>query len=389
MTIAACEIRDWSGLKVQPAEPNGKRVVVALSGGVDSSVAALLLHEQGYQVVGVMLRLWAGEPGAADEATGFVHNRCCTPDAVDDARALCQAIGAPFYLKNLEQPFKQAVVDPFVNGYLAGQTPNPCLNCNRLVRFTHLLNLARGLGADYLATGHYVRVESRSNSAMPGGREYQLLKGVDERKDQSYVLYSLTQEKLARLLFPVGHLTKPEVRELARQYGMPLAEKAESQEICFVTGGDYRDFLRRHAPSGSIAPGPILTTEGGVLGQHEGLAFYTIGQRRGLGIAASEPLYVLDTDPSRNALIVGPSDGLDRSLVRVRDVNWIGGMAPAAPFEAEVKVRYKAPAVPATIVPLAESHVEILLRGPQRAVTPGQGCVFYDGDVCVGGGIIE
>jgi len=251
MTTVNCEIRDWSRVAVTPAPPNGKRVVVAMSGGVDSSVAALMLHEQGYEVIGVMLRLWAGEPGDADEATGFVHNRCCTPDAVEDARALCQAIGAPFYLKNLEQPFKQAVVDPFIASYLAGKTPNPCLNCNKQVRFTHLLNLAQALGADYLATGHYARIVAEPHENGDGGVEYRLLKGIDERKDQSYVLYSLTQEKLAHLLFPIGHLTKPEVRELARGYGLPLAEKAESQEICFIPDHDYGRFIEEHAPSTS------------------------------------------------------------------------------------------------------------------------------------------
>jgi len=389
MTTGTCEIRDWSSLKVQPAAPNGKRVVVAMSGGVDSSVAALLLHEQGYEVIGVMLRLWAGEQGVVDEATGFVHNRCCTPDAVEDTRALCQAIGAPFYLKNVEQPFKQAVVDPFINSYLSGQTPNPCLNCNKLVRFTYLLNLARALGADYLATGHYVRVAERPNESLPGGVEYQLLKGVDERKDQSYVLYSLTQEKLAWLLFPVGHLTKPQVRELARQYGLPLAEKAESQEICFIARGDYRDFLRRHAPAGALIPGPIVTLDGAVLGRHEGLPCYTIGQRRGLGIATGEPLYVVGRDVTRNTLIVGPAEQLGQTEVCVRDVHWISGVAPNESIRVEARVRYKAPSVPATLTLLPDNRAAVILHLPQRAVTSGQGCVFYAGEVCLGGGIIE
>lgn len=387
MTVS-CEIQDWNNLKIERAAPNGKRVVVAMSGGVDSSVAALLLHEQGYEVIGVMLRLWAGEQGVVDEATGFVHNRCCTPDAVQDTRALCQAIGAPFYLKNVEQPFKQMVVDPFINSYLVGQTPNPCLNCNKLVRFTYLLNLASALGADYLATGHYVRIVQRPNEARPGGVDYQLLKGVDERKDQSYVLFSLTQEKLARLLFPVGALTKPEVRELARQYGLPLAEKAESQEICFIATGDYRDFLRRHAPVETFSPGPIVTMDGTVLGEHEGLPFYTIGQRRGLGIATGEPLYVVGRDVARNSLIVGPAEMLGRTEVCVRDVNWISGEPPSEPIQAEAKVRYKSPTVPATVTALTGNRAAVTLHLPQRAVTPGQGCVFYDGDVCLGGGII-
>jgi len=262
-TVPVCDIRDWTQLNVNPAPPNGKRVVVAMSGGVDSSVAALMLHEQGYEVIGVMLRLWAGEQGVVDERTGFVHNRCCTPDAVEDAHALCDAIGAPFFLKNLEEPFREAVVEPFIEAYLHGKTPNPCLHCNRTVRFTHLLNIARGLGAEYLATGHYARV----------------VRG----DDGLYHLYT-------------------------RQYGMPLANKPESQEICFIATGDYRQFLRRHAPPGALEPGPIIHVDGRELGRHEGLPFYTLGQRRGLGIPWHEPLYVVAKDHTRNALIVGHGD---------------------------------------------------------------------------------
>ncbi len=371
----------WDALRVQPAPPNGKRVVVALSGGVDSSVAALLLHEQGYEVIGVMLRLWAADED--DGADGFAHNRCCTPDAVQDARALCEAIGAPFYLKNVEQPFKEAVVDPFIREYLAGRTPNPCLHCNRVVRFTVLLNLARALGADYLATGHYARVVRDEE-----GR-YHLLKGVDAQKDQSYVLYSLTQEKLAHVLFPVGHLTKPQVRELARRYGLPLAGKPESQEICFIAHGDYRDFLRRYAPADAIRPGPIVHVDGQVLGEHQGLPFYTLGQRRGLGIPWHEPLYVVAKDMERNALIVGPRDALPVRLVEVEQVNWILGEPPPGPLEVDVRTRYKIREIPALVEPLGADRARVTLLAPQPAVTPGQGLVFYQGEECLGGGIIE
>ncbi len=381
ISVTCATPQGWDKLHVRPGPPNGRRVVVAMSGGVDSSVAALLLHEQGYEVIGVMLRLWAAE--GENGSDGFVANRCCTPDAVHDARALCAAIGAPFYLKNVEQPFKEAVVDPFVRDYVAGRTPNPCLHCNRVVRFTLLLNLARALGADYLATGHYARV--RQDEA---GR-YHLLKGVDARKDQSYVLYSLTQEKLAHLLFPVGELTKAQVRELARQYGLPLANKPESQEICFIVNGDYRDFLRRHAPPDALRPGPILHVDGHVLGQHKGLPLYTLGQRRGLGVPWREPLYVVAKDMARNALIVGPRDALQTRAVDIEEVNWIAGEPPARPVELHVRTRYKIREVPALVEPLGADRARVELLNPQPAVTPGQGLVFYEGEECLGGGIIS
>ena len=380
--IHNCEIRDWSRVATMapPGTPNGKRVVVAMSGGVDSSVAALLLHQQGYEVIGLMLRLWSGEQGFEDEY-GFKHNGCCTPDAVEDARGLAHALGAPFYLKNLETPFYEAVVDPFIQGYLDGRTPNPCLNCNRTVRFTHLLNTATALGADYLATGHYARIRGDIDSG------FQLLKGVDPKKDQSYVLHSLDQDKLSRLLFPVGEMSKPEVRALAQEYGLPTASKHDSMDLCFIASGDYRDFLIRHAPEGSIRPGPIMLLGERELGQHEGLPFYTIGQRRGLGIGWHEPLYVLGADRERNALIVGPKQALSTHTVEIERVNWIAGEPPAAQFETTARARYKAAEVPCTVVVTGPERATVTFHSPQRAITPGQGCVFYDGDVCLGGGL--
>jgi tRNA-specific 2-thiouridylase len=377
-----CEIRDWSKLAslLQPVEPNGKRVVVAMSGGVDSSVAALLLHQQGYEIIGLMLRLWSGEEGYEDEF-GFKHNGCCTPDAVEDARALASALGAPFYLKNLEEDFYEAVVSPFIQGYLSGGTPNPCLNCNRTVRFTHLLNLATMLGADYLATGHYARIRQDDAGQL------HLLKGMDPKKDQSYVLHSLTQDKLKRLLFPVGEMTKPQVRALAAQYGLPTASKHDSMDLCFIASGDYRDFLMRHAPEGTIRPGPVLLADGRELGQHEGLPFYTIGQRRGLGVGWHEPLYVLGTDRARNALVVGPKESLRTHVVEIERVNWIEGVPPDTIFETSARTRYKAPEVPCTVEVIGETTARVAFHAPQRAVTPGQGCVFYEGDECLGGGI--
>lgn len=380
--IQACEIRDWSGVtaRLKPVEPNGKRVMVAMSGGVDSSVAALLLHQQGYEIIGLMLRLWGGEQGYEDEF-GFKHNGCCTPDAVEDARGLAGALGAPFYLKNLEQNFYDAVVDPFIQSYLDGQTPNPCLNCNRTVRFTHLLNLATMLGADYLATGHYARIRQDEEG------QYELLKGVDPKKDQSYVLHSLTQDKLARLLFPVGEMEKEKVRELAADYGLPTASKHDSMDLCFIASGDYRDFLLRHAPEGAIRPGPVLFRGEKKVGEHRGLPFYTIGQRRGLGIGWHQPLYVLGADRSQNALIVGHKTDLRTETVEIERVNWIAGAPPDNTFETTARCRYKGKEVPCTVEITGETTAHVIFHAPQRAINPGQGCVFYDDEVCVGGGI--
>ncbi len=352
-------------------------VVVAMSGGVDSSVAAALLVEQGYKVIGIMMRLWA-EVGCGVGST----NKCCTPEAVEDARAVADTLGIPFYLLNVEQPFKQHVVDYFIDGYLRGITPNPCIECNRHIRLGVLYRHARALGADYLATGHYARVRR-----LPDGT-YQLLRAVDRRKDQSYVLHMATQEHLAHLLFPVGEYTKDQVREMARARGLPTASRNESQDLCFVYDGDYRRFLRQWA-NGAIRPGPIMRRDGTVLGEHRGLPFYTIGQRKGLGIAYKEPLYVLELDSERNAVIVGTREELGQSEAHVARVHWIAGRPPTEPIRGQVKIRYKARDVDATITPVAPGRVHIRFDAPLRDITPGQAAVFYDGDVCLGGGIIE
>lgn len=354
-----------------------ERVVIAMSGGVDSSVAAALLVEQGYEVVGVMLRLWAetrpGEPST---------NRCCSSEAVEDARHVAHILGIPFYLLNAERPFKDQVVDRFIAGYAAGVTPNPCLYCNRHIRFGRLLNYALGIGASALATGHYARVRRSADGT------YQLLRGVDRRKDQSYVLHVLTQRELAHLRFPLGELTKAEVRERAHQLGLPVAEKAESQELCFVADGDYRRFLQQWAPD-AVRPGPIVNRRGEVLGRHEGLPFYTIGQRRGLGIAGREPLYVMALDPERNAVVVGTRDELGRDELTAAQVNWISGAPPDAEIAVMARIRYKGADVPARVRPLPEGRVHVRFEQPLRDITPGQAVVFYDGDICLGGGIIE
>jgi len=350
-------------------------VVVAMSGGVDSSVAAALLVEQGYDVIGMMLRLWSEDCGEGGS------NRCCTPSQMADARRIAGQLGIPFYVIDTQDVFRRTVVQFFIDRYAAGDTPNPCLECNRLIRFEWLLNHALALGAEYLATGHYARIERAPDGSV------RLLRGCDPAKDQSYVLSVLTQDKLRHALFPVGEYAKPEVRRIAERLGLPVARKHDSQDLCFLADGDYRRFLREHAP-GAARPGPILTRDGRMLGQHTGLPDYTIGQRKGLGISHPEPLYVLDIDPARNALIVGPRAELGQRHLIAGRVNWIAGIAPHAPFRADVKVRYTARPAPALVTPLADGRVAVEFDEPLRDITPGQGAVFYDGEVCLGGGII-
>lgn len=346
-----------------------------MSGGVDSSVAAALLVEQGSEVVGIMLRLWS-ELAPGEEST----NRCCSLDAVDSARSVACRLGIPFYLVNAEEQFRTAVVEQFIAEYGAGRTPNPCVVCNRTVRFGFLLDYARRLGVDCLATGHYARVIEGS-----GGRRL-LRRGVDRAKDQSYVLHCLTQAQLAAVRFPLGELTKPEVRALAAARGLPSAGRAESMDLCFAADGDYRRFLRDWSPA-AVAPGPIVDRQGRVLGQHRGLPYYTIGQRKGLGIAAQRPLYVLALRPVDNSLVVGSADELGTLSLAVEAVNWIAGEPPAAAFDAEVQVRYHARPVAATVMP-RDGGAEVRFAAPLAGAAPGQSAVFYDGDVCLGGGVI-
>ncbi len=367
------------------------RIVVAMSGGVDSSVAAALLKEQGHEVIGMMLRLWS-EPAAAtdDGVEHVVENKCCSLESVGDARRISQLLDIPFYMINVEEPFRKTIVDYFYEEYTAGRTPNPCLRCNRHIRFTLLLNRALALGAEYLATGHYVRVE---NDPTTGKRR--LRKGVDPAKDQSYVLHVLNQQQLQHACFPLGGFTKPEVRAMAAARGLPVASKAESQEICFVAANDYRGFMKRYTEStGAEGPrqGPILDVSGRQIGTHQGLAYYTIGQRKGLGVTSREPLHVLKLDATRNAVIVGGAERLERDTFTVGQINYQSGEVPAGPFEANVRVRYKAPEIPGIITPTGPTTAEIRLSRPQRAITPGQAAVFYGGeggDVVLGGGIIE
>ena len=367
------------------------RVVVGMSGGVDSSVAAALLQEQGYDVVGIMLRLWSEPaPGADDGVELVAENTCCSLESMADARRVAAQLGIPFYVINVERPFQQTIVDFFYEEYAAGRTPNPCLRCNRHIRFTLLLERALALGAEYLATGHYVRVDDDPATGLR-----RLRRGVDDAKDQSYVLHVLSQQQLRHALFPLGELTKPQVRAIAAERGLPVASKAESQDLCFVAANDYRGFMRRYAEATGRAapqPGPIYDQAGSQVGRHEGLAYYTVGQRKGLGLAAREPLHVLRLDPERNALVVGPGAALERDTFTVHQTTSISRTRPTEPFAAQVKVRYKAPLLPALVSPLPGERAEIRLAEPQRAITPGQAAVFYDaasGEQVLGGGLIE
>jgi len=353
------------------------RVVVAMSGGVDSSVAAALLVEQGYDVVGMMMRLWSEE-----SVSGRVYNRCCTPDQMADARRIADRLGIPFYVLDTRDVFRSTVVEFFIDQHRRGVTPNPCIECNRHIRFDFLQRNALALDAEYLATGHYARI-GRDDQ----GR-YVLRAGVDAQKDQSYVLSVMGQEQLRHALFPVGDYTKPEIREIAARFGLPTASKKDSQDLCFVGDGNYRRFLSDHAPE-MMAAGPIVRKNGEIIGQHDGLANYTIGQRKGLGVNYAEPLYVLGMNPYRNTLIVGTRDELGQITLTANRVNWVSGEPLSEPFRAEVKIRYKAEAKAAWVNPLAPDRIAVEFDEPLRDITPGQGAVVYDGDVVICGGIIE
>ena len=352
-----------------------KKVVVAMSGGVDSSVCAALLQEQGYEVIGMMMRLWS-EPGAESA------NRCCTPDSMALARRVSAKLGIPFYAVDAQEIFHESVVNYFIEGYTHFATPNPCLVCNRRIRWEFLLDRALSIGADYMATGHYARLERSLDQPA------RLLMAVDTAKDQSYVLHVLKQKQLTHALFPLGNFTKPEVRQMARQYGLPVADRADSQDLCFLGNSDYRDFLSRHAPQTEL-PGPILNRSGEVIGQHRGLAFYTIGQRKGLGISAPFPLFVLEKDPRQNSLIVGRQEELGKQELFARDVNWVSGEAPKEKFRADIKIRYKAHEASGMVTPLQADQVHVVFDDPLRDITPGQAAVFYIDQVCLGGGIIQ
>ncbi len=352
-------------------------VLVGMSGGVDSSVAAALLVQAGYRVIGVTLNVWPEKSAGVIER----EDACCALGAVEDARRVCAKLGIPHYVVNFRDVFQRYVIDNFVAEYRRGRTPNPCVQCNQFIKFDALLAKAEALGADLVATGHYARV-----AKLPSGR-WALRRAIDQRKDQSYVLYVMTQDRLARTLFPLGEQTKEQTRQIAAALGLHVAGKVESQEICFVPTRNYRDYLRENNPS-AMRPGPILDTEGRVVGSHAGVAMYTIGQRRGLGIASDRPLFVLDIWPEANTLVIGEEHALYREDAYVEGLNWMAIDRLEAPLRVGAKARYKAEEAGAVIEPWGEDGVRVVFDAPQRALTPGQTIVFYDGDVIVGGGTL-
>ncbi len=377
------------------------KIAVAMSGGVDSSAVAAILKNQGHEIVGLAMQLWNQRRinvGADGEP---LPSRCCSLDDIYDARTVANRLGFPFYVVNFEENFEENVVTPFVEAYLEGRTPSPCVSCNSHLKFAKLVELAEAAGSEYVATGHYARVEYDATR-----NRYLLLKGLDERKDQSYFLFELTQSQLAKAIFPLGAMTKGEVREIARQNKLSVAEKGESQEICFVPDGDYARFIENYLKENKIdAPaltqklhqlsarrtkaGTIVNSEGKILGHHDGIHHYTIGQRRGLGIAWPEPLYVISLNPELNQVVVGTKDELPGYSFIAYKTNWIMFDEPKEAFKTLARIRYRHKEAPALVTPLSDGRVKVEFTEPQKAITPGQAVVFYDGDYVVGGGWIE
>ncbi len=356
--------------------PKPPRVVVAMSGGVDSAVAAGLLARDGYEVIGITMRLWTLEDPNAPRG----KKRCCSVEDTDDARQAADAIGIPHYVLNMEREFNDRVIEYFVAEYGRGRTPNPCLACNEHVKFRALLDRAVALDADFLATGHYARIERTE------GGVHRLLRAVDNGKDQSYVLYTLGQAELARTLFPVGGFGKQRIRELAHEMGLLLADKPDSADICFVPDGDYKAFVRSRLPQ---TAGVMADAAGNAIAKHDGVAGFTIGQRKGLGAAFGERRFVTAIDAARNVVTVGSEEDLMSSALFAERVNWLSGEPPAGPLRVAAKIRYRTVAAPATVTPLADRRARVEFDAPQRAITPGQAVVFYDGDEVLGGGAIE
>jgi tRNA-uridine 2-sulfurtransferase len=370
------------------AETQRGLVVIAMSGGVDSSTVAAVLQEQGRPIVGLTMQLWNQRRLPELQGDGPKQHRCCSLDDVYDAKRVAQHLNFPHYVVNFEQQFEQRVVRPFVDQYLAGRTPIACTNCNTDVKFEPLLRMARQIGAERLATGHYARIRMNDHS----GR-WELLRARDESKDQSYFLWGLSQDQLSSSEFPLGELTKEEVRELARRTNLPVAEKPESMELCFVPTGNYVQFIQAYSKDAGIslsqAEGEIVTEDGAVVGHHNGVHNFTIGQRKGLGFSAGKPLYVLAIDTQKNRVVVGDDDALRTTSFEVNEVNWVSVEQPSGPIRATVKIRHKHEPAPATVEALDDARARIIFDTPQRAITPGQGAVFYDGDRVLGGAWIK
>jgi tRNA-uridine 2-sulfurtransferase len=363
-------------------------IAVAMSGGVDSSVVAGMLHRQGERVIGLTMQLW-NQRRLPELSTGATTGRCCSLDDVYDARHVAQHLGIPYYVVNFEQRFEEQVVKPFIGEYLAGRTPVPCTLCNNFIKFDQFLEMAEGVGAERIATGHYARIDWN-----PDTGRWEMRRSADRAKDQTYFLFGLKQEQLSRTMFPLGGLEKPAVRELARELGIPTAAKPDSQEICFVPNGDYAGFIDAYFREQGISPedhrGELVTSDGQVVGEHAGVHHFTVGQRRGLGVAAGEPLYVISTEPRTRRVMIGRSPETLRPSMQVKDVNWISIAPPAEPLRCEIKIRNKHTAAAATITPGSDQEsVEVVFDEPQRAITPGQGAVFYSSEVVLGGGWIE
>ena len=355
------------------------KVVVAMSGGVDSSLTAALLVRQGYDVIGVTMQIWDTENTEENPE----DRGCCSLSAVHDARRVADVLNIPYYVMNFRRMFEETVIDYFIREYAAGKTPNPCIACNRYVKFEGLLQRAMALGAEYVATGHYARIELASDSSR-----YLLKKGIDYTKDQSYALYHLNQSSLRHFLMPLGEYTKVETRKLAREIGLAVADKPDSQEICFVPNDDYKSFLEKNAPK-TLTPGNFVDVNGRIVGRHRGLPLYTVGQRKGLGLAAGRPLYVVALDYSRNEVVLGSGQDVFASELIAGDLNFIAIDEIDKPMTVSAKIRYSAKEAEAAIIPYSPGKVKVTFNEAQRAITPGQSVVFYNGDTVIGGGIIE
>jgi len=352
-----------------------KRVLLGMSGGVDSSVAGYLLREQGYDVIGVTMKVWP------QDCISRAEDKCCGPQAVADARAVAHSLGIPHYVVDEADQFERAVIDYFTSEYQAGRTPNPCVMCNEKLKFGNLWGKAEALGCDFIATGHYAIIEHHRDRAV-------LRKGIDPRKDQSYFLFSLRQPQLRRALTPLGAMRKPEIRKIAHSLGLKVADKIDSQEICFVPGNDYKAFLRSHLGENEFHRGEIYDVEGNFVGEHDGIELFTIGQRKGLPGGSAKPRYVVDLDAETNRVIVGDVEDLVCDEFEIDRTNWIACELPDEDVDATVKIRYSHPGTPATVTSLENHRARIRLHEPQRAITPGQAAVIYDGDVVIGGGWI-